>query len=115
MVDMIHATAPNALVAPMASMWATNTDPQSVTEEEAMQMGERTAAFIDAMGGAQADLLVVEWSDRDAGSGLRPWWDDTDQEIAPPHPGDLMGECPLPGGAQAPAAVAGAGRQHVAG
>jgi hypothetical protein len=36
------------------------------------------------MGGAQADLLVVEWSDRDAGSGQRPWWDDADQETPRP-------------------------------
>jgi hypothetical protein len=83
-VDMLHATAPNALVAPMASMWATNADPQSVTYGEARQMAQRTAAFIDEMGGAQADLLVVEWSDRDAGSGLRPWWDDRDQETPRP-------------------------------
>jgi hypothetical protein len=83
-VDLIHATAPNTLVAPMASMWATNADPQSVTAQEAIQMGQSTADFIDAMGGAQADLLVVEWSDRDAGSGLRPWWDDTDQTTPRP-------------------------------
>jgi hypothetical protein len=36
------------------------------------------------MGGAQSDLLVAEWSDRDAGSGLRPWWDDTN--LALPRP-----------------------------
>ncbi len=84
-VDMIHATASNALAAPMASMWATNADPQSVTAQEAIQMGQRTAAFIDAMGGAQADLLVVEWSDRDAGSGLRPWWDDADRLTPRPN------------------------------
>jgi hypothetical protein len=83
-VDLIHTTAPNALAAPMASMWATNADPLSVTGEAAVQMAESTAAFIDAMGGAQADLLVVEWSDRDAGSGLRPWWDDTDMETPRP-------------------------------
>jgi len=84
MVDMIHATAPNALVAPMASMWATGSDPHSVTAPQAVQMAQRTAAFIDAMGGDRADLLVVEWSDRDAGSGLRPWWDDADQETPRP-------------------------------
>lgn len=84
MVDLVHATAPNALVAPMASMWATNGDPQTVTSQQAAQMAQRTAAFIDAMGGAQSDLLVVEWSDRDAGSGLRPWWDDTDRESPRP-------------------------------
>jgi hypothetical protein len=83
-VDMIHTTAPNALVAPMASMWATGSDPQSVSAPQSVQMAQRTAAFIDAMGGAQADLLVVEWSDRDAGSGLRPWWDDSDQETPRP-------------------------------
>jgi hypothetical protein len=84
LVDRLHALAPNILVAPMASMWATNFDPQLATEDAAMQMGESTAGFIDAMGGAQADLLVVEWSDRDAGSGLRPWWDDTDRELPRP-------------------------------
>jgi hypothetical protein len=84
LVDLVHATAPNALVAPMASTWATNGDPQFVTADEAAAMAQRTAAFIDAMGGAQADLLVIEWSDRDAGSGLRPWWDDSDMETPRP-------------------------------
>jgi len=84
MVDLIHATASNVLVAPMASTWATNSDPQAVMDDEAISMAQRTAAFIDAMGGAQADLLVVEWSDRDAGSGLRPWWDDTDLGLPRP-------------------------------
>ena len=81
MVDLIHATAPNALVAPAASMWATNADPNTSTQAGAIQMGQRTAAFINAMGGTQADLIVTEWSDRDAGSGLRPWWDDTNQTL----------------------------------
>jgi hypothetical protein len=84
MVDMIHATAPNALVAPAASMWATNGDPNSVTAAQVISMGRRTATFIDTMGGAQSDLLVVEWSDRDAGSGLRPWWDDTNLTLPRP-------------------------------
>ena len=83
-VDRIHALAPNALAAPMASMWATNSDPHSVTATEAQGMARRTAGFIEAMGGDRADLLVVEWSDRDAGSGLRPWWDDTDQTLPRP-------------------------------
>lgn len=84
MVDLIHATAPNALVAPAASMWATNGDPNSVPVAQVTSMGQRTAAFLEAMGGAQADLLVVEWSDRDAGSGLRPWWDDTNLTLPRP-------------------------------
>jgi hypothetical protein len=83
-VDLIHNTAPNALVAPEASMWATNGDPNSVTAAEAIQMGVSTANFIDAMGGDKADALIVEWSDRDAGSGLRPFWDDTDLSLPRP-------------------------------
>ncbi len=83
-VDVIHATAPNALVAPHASMWATNTDPFSVVSSEVISIAQRTAAFIDAMGGAQSNLVLVEWSDRDAGSGLRPWWDDTNQSLPRP-------------------------------
>ncbi len=84
MVDVIHMTAPNALVAPAASMWATNGDPNAVTPAQAINMGQRTAAFIDGMGGAQSDLLVGEWSDRDAGSGERPWWDDTNLSLPRP-------------------------------
>ena len=84
LVDLIHETAPNALVAPAASMWATNRDPNSASAAEAIDMAQRTAAFIDAMGGVEADLYFVEWSDRDAGSGLRPWWDDTDHELPRP-------------------------------
>ncbi len=84
MVDVIHSTAPNALVAPHASMWATNQDPNNVPATEVASLASRTAAFIHAMGGAQADLLFVEWSDRDAGSGLRPWWDDTDLSLPRP-------------------------------
>ena len=112
MVDLVHATAPNALVAPMASMWATNGDPQTVTSQQAAQMAQRTAAFIDAMGGAQSDLLVVEWSNRDAGSGLRPWWDDTDRESPRPSPRHLVGQCPLASLQQAPVPVANAGRRY---
>jgi hypothetical protein len=85
LVDLIHAAAPNALAAPMVSMWATNKDPQKEAAGEAVAMGQRTAAFIDAMGGAQADLLVVEWTVYgDAGMGVSPWWDDQDQDIPRP-------------------------------
>jgi hypothetical protein len=83
-VDLIHATAPNALVAPHASMWATNGDPNNIGVAEATSVAQRTAAFIRAMGGDQADLWFVEWSDRDSGSGLRPWWDDTDLTLPRP-------------------------------
>jgi hypothetical protein len=91
LVDLIHATAPNALVAPMASMWATNNGPQNVTAAEAASMGQRTAAFIDAMGGDRVDLLVVEWSDRDALAVGRPLWDPQDLEL-PRHTRAILWE-----------------------
>ncbi|HEU4327130.1 MAG TPA: hypothetical protein VFS21_28580, partial [Roseiflexaceae bacterium] len=81
MVDLVHQTAPNVLVAPHASMWATNQDPNNVTAAQASDIGRRVATFMNAMGGSQADLFTVEWSDRDAGSGLRPWWDDTNVNL----------------------------------
>lgn len=84
MVDLIHETAPNVLVAPHASAWATGVEPNAVPPGDVAGLAHDTAAFIGAMGGAQADMLFVEWSDRDAGSGLRPWWDDTD--LALPRP-----------------------------
>lgn len=88
MVDVIHQNAPNALVAPHASMWATNRDPNTVTAAEVAGLAQSTATFINAMGGTEADLFFVEWSDRDSGcSGLpqctpqRPWWDDTNRTL----------------------------------
>ncbi|GAB4108714.1 MAG: hypothetical protein OHK0022_60600 [Roseiflexaceae bacterium] len=81
MVDVVRQTAPNVLVAPHASMWATNQDPNNVTAAQASDIGRRVATFMNAMGGSQADLFTVEWSDRDAGSGLRPWWDDTNVNL----------------------------------
>ena len=84
MVDLVHTTAPNVLVAPHISMWATKRDPQSGTSADVIGMAQTTAAFMNAMGGARADLAFVEWSDRDAGSGERPWWDDTNQVLPRP-------------------------------
>lgn len=84
MVDVVHAAAPNALVAPHASAWATGLEPSAVAPSQVAGMAQATAAFIDAMGGAESDMLFVEWSDRDAGSGLRPWWDDGDTTLPRP-------------------------------
>jgi hypothetical protein len=88
MVDVIHQAAPNALVAPHASMWATNGDPNNVPPAQVVTMAQSTATFINAMGGAQADLFFVEWSDRDSGctnlpqcQPPRPWWDDTNRSL----------------------------------
>jgi hypothetical protein len=88
MVDLIHQTAPNALVAPHASMWATNIDPNNVPASQVASLAQRTATFINAMGGTQADLFFVEWSDRDSGctdlpqcQPPRAWWDDTNRTL----------------------------------
>jgi hypothetical protein len=88
MVDVIHQAAPNALVAPHASMWATNGDPNNVPAVQIGSMAQSTATFINAMGGSQADLFFVEWSDRDSGCTDRPqcqppraWWDDTNRSL----------------------------------
>lgn len=90
-VDLVHQTAPNALVGLQASKWATNADPNNVTAAETPQLAQRTAAFLAAMGGDQADLLFVEWSDRDAGCTSLPecqppraWWDVTNRNLPRP-------------------------------
>ena len=83
-VDVIHSTAPNALVALQASKWSTNRDPNAVTAAEVPGLARSTAAFLNAMGGDRADLLFVEWSDRDAGSGERPWWDASNRTLPRP-------------------------------
>lgn len=81
MVDVIHNTASNALVAPQANLWATDLDPNVVTGSRVASLAERTAKFIDAMGGAESDLYFTAWSDQDAGGGKRPWWDETNHTL----------------------------------
>ena len=59
-------------------------------------MAQTTAEFIDAMGGSQSDLLIVEWSDRDAGfyevlQSRNDWWDDTDMDL-PRHTRAILWE-----------------------
>ncbi len=90
-VDVIHQTAPNALVAPHASVWSTGKDTNTIPATEVAGMAQSTAAFIEAMGGAKADLYFVEWSDRDSGcddlpecNPPRPWWDTTNQSLPRP-------------------------------
>ncbi len=90
-VDVIHQSAPNALVAPHASMWATNLDANTVPVADVAGLAQSTAAFMGAMGGAAADLYFVEWSDRDSGCNHptecnppRPWWDTANQTLPRP-------------------------------
>ena len=81
MIDVVKQNAPNALVGPHASYWAINGDPNSGTPADTIAAARSTAQFINAMGGDKADLLFVEWSDRDAGSGLRPLWDASNRTL----------------------------------
>ncbi len=85
LIDLIHQKAPNALAAPMVSMWGVNRDPLFASEPQTLDYAQRTASFLLKMGADQADLITVEWSDRDAGRGIRPWWDDRDGELPRPN------------------------------
>ncbi|MEJ5203549.1 MAG: hypothetical protein WHV66_15105, partial [Anaerolineales bacterium] len=85
LIDLIHSRATNALAAPMVSMWGVNRDPMLATEAEVLAYVQRTAGFMVKMGADRADLITVEWSDRDAGRGIRPWWDDQDTQLPRPN------------------------------
>ncbi|MEW6502447.1 MAG: fibronectin type III domain-containing protein [Chloroflexota bacterium] len=91
LIDLIHSRAPNALAAPMVSMWGVNRDPLLATQSELTDYVGRTAGFMRKMGADRADLITVEWSDRDAGRGIRPWWDDHDTELPRPNRAILWG------------------------
>ncbi|KPL73943.1 choice-of-anchor X domain-containing protein [Bellilinea caldifistulae] len=90
-IDLIHSRAPNALVAPMVSMWGVNRDPMLASLPDLTEYVRRTAGFMRKMGAERADLITVEWSDRDAGRGIRPWWDDRDAELPRPNRAILWG------------------------
>ncbi|MEW6178350.1 MAG: choice-of-anchor X domain-containing protein [Chloroflexota bacterium] len=85
LIDHIHRRAPNVLAAPMVSMWGVNRDPLTTSEGEMLDYAVRTAGFMQKMGADRADLITVEWSDRDAGRGIRPWWDDRDADLPRPN------------------------------
>jgi hypothetical protein len=87
LVHMVRRHAPNALVALHGSGWASqrdcilNDDPTLDVAAEAA----KTAAFLAACGGAEADLVVVDIADRDAGwresQGQDAWIDPTDANL----------------------------------
>jgi len=91
LIAMVRKYAPNALVGLHASAWAagpdigTNTD----TQLNVATYGQQTAAFLTACGADQADYIVVEASDRDAGYyqsiNVSTWWDDTNQKLPSFH------------------------------
>jgi len=77
MVDIIHQHAPNALVGLHARSWANGPDValDDNPDLDVDGIAQRTAHFVTAAGGAQLDLIFVDWKTYDAGSGLSPWWD----------------------------------------
>jgi hypothetical protein len=83
MVDIIHTQAPNALVALHARTWATGMDVAGSTDPnlDVAGIGRRTASFLTQAGGTHLDLLLSDWKVWDAGSGLSPWWDDTNRVL----------------------------------
>jgi hypothetical protein len=86
MVSIVHQYAPNAVVGLHGSPWATNmdvflnADPNFDVTGEAQKLG----AFIRECA-PEADLLVVDASDRDAGYytsiGQDRWWDDSNATL----------------------------------
>jgi hypothetical protein len=81
-VDLIHNTAANALAAPMISWWGGDgDDPFKTIPEQVINNARRIGDFALVMGADKADLLMVEWGDRDAGSGLTPFWDTSHQSL----------------------------------
>jgi hypothetical protein len=92
MVAMVRKYAPNALVGLHASAWSTNTDVSMNTSAslDVAAQAQMTAAFLSACGEADADLVVVETSDRDAGyyqvvDMENVWWDATNATLPDFH------------------------------
>jgi len=91
MIAMVRKYAPNALVGLHASAWGTNVDVTANTDPTFDVAGEaqKLASFLAACGEADADLVVVETSDRDAGyyqsQGRDTWWDATNAKLPDFH------------------------------
>jgi hypothetical protein len=87
MIAMVRKYAPKALVGLHASAWSTNIAVTANTNPSFDVTGEaqKTAAFLAACGESQADFVVVETSDRDAGyytcEGQNTWWDATNATL----------------------------------
>jgi hypothetical protein len=87
MVAMVRKYAPNAKVGLHASAWSTNIDVAGNTDPNLNVAGEaqKTAAFLGASGESDADFIIVETSDRDAGYyqsiGRNAWWDATNMKL----------------------------------
>ena len=84
MLAIARAEAPNARVGFHASAWGAGHDALNSADPGFDLAGHAasTAAFMAALGANEADLVVVEMSDRDAGFNDR-WWDETNATL--PH------------------------------
>jgi hypothetical protein len=92
MIAMTRKYAPHAKVALHASAWSTNIDVSLNTSAslDVATQAQKTAAFLAACGETQADFVVVETSDRDAGyyqtvEMRDTWWDDTNATLPDFH------------------------------
>lgn len=91
LVAMVRTYAPNAFVGLQASAWAPDGDVSLNTDASLDVAGEaqKVATFLSACGEDQADFVIVETSDRDAGYyqsiGRNTWWDDTNATLPDFH------------------------------
>ncbi len=86
MISMVRKYAKNAKVGLHASAWGSNID-VSLNTNPALNLAAEAGKVADFLlaCGADADLIVVEASDRDAGYytslGQNRWWDATNQKL----------------------------------
>lgn len=87
MIQMARTYAPNAKVGLHASFWATKID-VSLNKDPALDVaGEarKVGVYLQKLGGADADFVVIGASDRDAAwyatKGQRRWWDETNATL----------------------------------
>jgi hypothetical protein len=91
MIAMARKYAPNAIVGLHASAWASNIDVALNTSASLDVAGEanKVATFLAAAGESDADVVIVEVSDRDAGYyqsiGRSTWWDATNATLPDFH------------------------------
>ena len=87
LVSMVRTYASHTKVGLHASAWSTRQDVSQNTMASFDVVGEanKTAAFLRKCGAAEADFIVVEASDRDAGfyrsMGQSKFWDDTNATL----------------------------------
>jgi hypothetical protein len=92
MISMVRTYAPHALVGLHASAWAAGMDVGGNTSASLDVAGQAktVANFLAAAGESDADLVIVETSDRDAGyyqttQNHNTWWDATNATLPDFH------------------------------